>query len=95
MIRLVPEGADQRTVVGANLVDHLGDTDNIIVGAADEAYKRLPCILLQNAHPGELGCFLCKVAISRRPLCIQPSKVRSQVQVVLDEIKRIISLGTW
>lgn len=71
---------------------HLGYSDDIIVATADESDQRLPGILSQNSDSGEFGSLLLEVEVGRRPLLVQFSQVRLEVQVMPDEVLGIISL---
>ena len=57
--------------MNAQLLHHLRDPADVIVATADEATKRFPGGLLQNADASELRRLAGEVGIGQRPLGVK------------------------
>jgi hypothetical protein len=80
----------ERAIIDAKFVHHLGYTGDIVIAAADETNEGFPCILFEYAYASKFRRFLCEVGIGRRPLIIQLGQVRSEVEIVLDKLQRAV-----
>lgn len=79
--------AEERAVVGAEFVHHLGDADDVVIGRANETNERFPGVLFENSDSCESGRSAGEVCIVGRPFFIELCEVGFQVEVVLDEVE--------
>jgi hypothetical protein len=77
---------NQRPIMRAQLLYHLGYPRNVVVARTNEANQRLPGILLQNADASELWCPLPEIGIGGGPLFVEVLEVVLEVKVVLDQV---------
>jgi hypothetical protein len=90
MVRCLVQMTNQRSKVNTELIDHLGNARNVVVAGANEADESLPSILLEDAYPCELWSLLPEVGVSSRPLIVELSEVGFQVEVVFDQLGRVV-----
>jgi hypothetical protein len=69
---------------------HLRYPRNVVIATADESNQCLPGVLSHDPYPSKLRRPFSKVWISCRPLLVQFRQVRLQIEIVLNQILRVI-----
>jgi hypothetical protein len=80
--------------VQAQIVNHGGYAEDIVVAAADEADQRFPGVLAQDADASEGRGALLEVGVGGGPLLVEGGQVWGEVEVMVQQSESIVGGGS-
>lgn len=93
MVRAILYSRNSRAVVNTQFFDHLRNTGDVVVAAANEGDEGFPWVLAEDADAGEAGGFFLEVRVLRGPLRVQGREVRGEIEVVCYQAEGVV--GVW
>ena len=93
MVGHVIDVGNERTVVQAQVVNHGGYADNVVVAAANEADQSLPSVLAQDTDASEGWGAPFEVGIGGSPLLVEGRQVWGEVEVVVQQGESVVGGG--